>query len=57
MSERRKTPAELNEEFEERAAIMEFCGGMTRAEAERQALIRVYGAGSVERAKRAAGVR
>ena len=32
------TPAAWQEEFDERAAIIEFCGGKPRAEAERLAL-------------------
>ena len=34
----------LKEAFEERAAIMEFDGGLSRREAERQAFAIVYGA-------------
>ena len=33
------------EEFQERAAIMEFDGGLDRAEAERRALVEVLGGG------------
>lgn len=29
--------ADTREEYEERAAIMQYCGGMTRAEADRSA--------------------
>lgn len=36
--------AALDEAFEERAAIMEFDGGLTRAEAERLALLERHGA-------------
>jgi hypothetical protein len=34
----RRWPAELREEWEERAAIKEYCGSMPRAEAEREAV-------------------
>jgi hypothetical protein len=35
----------LREDFEERAAIMEYDGGLSRADAEREARARVYGRG------------
>lgn len=38
------TEENLKEAFEERAAIMEFDGGLSRREAERQAFAIVYGA-------------
>lgn len=37
----------LAEEFEERAAIMEYDGGMSRAEAERKARLDVYSTAEV----------
>jgi hypothetical protein len=38
----------LNEAYEERAAIMEFCGGLPRAEAERLARIQTVDSGRNE---------
>jgi hypothetical protein len=43
VSARRLTAAE-RDDYEERAAIMEHDGGLSRAEAERQALARVLAA-------------
>lgn len=41
--EAEKTMADLVEEYEERAAIMEYMGAMPRAQAEREASARVFG--------------
>jgi hypothetical protein len=38
-----KSSDEQNEQYEERAAIKEFCGNMTREEAEKQAREEVFG--------------